>query len=596
MEQKNKGAEELILKISKVVRLKTDKPYIYEQVFDEERNINEYIGFPLNKKINYTSYFCKSDEVGKVNCYEIWDSKDKNEFLGITQHIDCVINDDGIKCMPINDEEIKKKVVCLPSEIKRFTSELELDAKIKQFITKWLDVDEEYKYIAVQNIKSFWLYDKFETINYLRALGDTGTGKSRFLHTFGFLAYKPLFCSGATTVSPIFRLITKWGGTVIIDEADMKKSDESEDFVKLLNQGYEKNASIMRCNPNDKTKIDFFNPYCPKIIATRRTFDDKAVESRCMTTLMQQTNRRDIPFNLNINFYNDALEIRNMLLYYRFINYNKINVFYSENPEIKERMKKYEPRLQQVNNILLCLFENNKIEQDIFFKYMELKQKEILQEREESFEGWIINAIAQLIIEKISVCEPYPYITSQMIANKLNENEGRTHHEYNNRSIGRYLKTLGFHIKTKRIGNTTPKIIVFEESKNICSIFKRYISDGTFYTKIEQILINNCNCSCFVVSNVSLCSEQSKILEMGTFREKSENGLCTETNETNETKKHNILTKKQLPQETKVKFFKENKGENKDIFIEKFGLETMEKMLNNGEIFEYKKNHLNMIE
>jgi hypothetical protein len=82
--------------------------------------------------------------------------------------------------------------------------------------------------------------DRFNEVPYLRAIGDFGSGKSRFIQSIGILCYKPVFTGGATTPSPIFRIVNEVHGTLIIDEADFKFSDMTSEIVKILNTGYQK--------------------------------------------------------------------------------------------------------------------------------------------------------------------------------------------------------------------------------------------------------------------------------------------------------------------------------------------------------------------
>ena len=52
-----------------------------------------------------------------------------------------------------------------------------------------------------------WCYDVLNTVPYLRALGDYGTGKSRFEDIIGGLCYKPMFTNGAITPAVIYRVL-----------------------------------------------------------------------------------------------------------------------------------------------------------------------------------------------------------------------------------------------------------------------------------------------------------------------------------------------------------------------------------------------------
>jgi predicted DNA-binding transcriptional regulator AlpA len=46
-----------------------------------------------------------------------------------------------------------------------------------------------------------------------------------------------MFVSGASTVSPMFRIIDAFRGTLILDESDFRFSDEKAEIVKILNNG-----------------------------------------------------------------------------------------------------------------------------------------------------------------------------------------------------------------------------------------------------------------------------------------------------------------------------------------------------------------------
>src|SRR5574343_1233232 len=141
---------------------------------------------------------------------------------------------------------IRKRVVLFPSEPVEYGSQRELLAEIRAFIHRWLDVDPFYEQLASYYVMFTWLYDLFETLPYLRAIGDYGTGKSRFLQAIGVLCYRPMFVSGASTSSPIFRVIDMFRGTLIVDEADFAKSDAAVEIVKIINVGYAKGGVVLR--------------------------------------------------------------------------------------------------------------------------------------------------------------------------------------------------------------------------------------------------------------------------------------------------------------------------------------------------------------
>jgi len=166
---------------------------------------------------------------GEGCCFAVWD--------GIEVKYEQNIIIDNLTFTPILGEEVQKKAVLLPEKAEEYETDEQLDNEILDFIGKWLDIPDDIKQFALWNIKRSWVYEKFNTLNYLRALGDTGVGKTRFLDVLGHIHYKPIETTGATTAAPIFRMIDKWRGSLIMDEADFAKSDETQDILMLGMKG-----------------------------------------------------------------------------------------------------------------------------------------------------------------------------------------------------------------------------------------------------------------------------------------------------------------------------------------------------------------------
>ncbi|MEJ0041958.1 MAG: hypothetical protein WDM81_06980 [Rhizomicrobium sp.] len=101
---------------------------------------------------------------------------------------------------------------------------------------------------------------------YLRLRGEYGTGKTRALMIIGSLCYRGFFASGASTVSPIFHTLNAFGGTLIIDEADLPYSDARVELVKILNNGTVKGMPVLR---TIVSKDKEFNPYAFKVFGAK---------------------------------------------------------------------------------------------------------------------------------------------------------------------------------------------------------------------------------------------------------------------------------------------------------------------------------------
>jgi hypothetical protein len=133
------------------------------------------------------------------------------------------IDDKRYRPYPPTYNLVEKNVILFPSLTCPYENEEEILAEVQAFIHKYLDITEIYEQIATYYVLFSWMYDKFNEVPYLRTIGDFGSGKSRFLQAIGILCYKPIFTGGATTPSPIFRIVNEAKGTLIIDEADFKQ-------------------------------------------------------------------------------------------------------------------------------------------------------------------------------------------------------------------------------------------------------------------------------------------------------------------------------------------------------------------------------------
>lgn len=234
------------------------------------------------------------------------------------------------------------RVVLLPSAATDYTSESLLLAEVRRFIRKYADLSEAFEEVASLYVLLSWVYDHFTVVPYLRLKGDYGTGKSRSLQVIGSLCYRPMFVSGASTVSPMFRIIDAFQGTLILDESDFRLSDDKAEIVKILNNGNAVGFPVLR---SEATPTKEFNPraftvFGPKVIATRRDFEDQALESRCITEVMTGLPpRAEIPLALPPSFDAEARALRDQLLMYRFRNFPSMaSTAVNHGPDLEARV------------------------------------------------------------------------------------------------------------------------------------------------------------------------------------------------------------------------------------------------------------------
>ncbi len=264
---------------------------------------------------------------------------------------------EGARLVPFSPQNnlIRNEAVLLPSEPRMYGSEQKLLSEVGEFIHHYVDLSEALEKIATYYVLLSWLYDAFNELPYLRLRGDFGTGKTRALLVLGSVCYKPFFASGASTVSPIFHTLDAFRGTLIFDEADFRFSDERAEIVKILNNGNVRGLPVLRTMMNRQREFNpqAFQVFGPKIVATRAAYEDKGLESRFLTEDMgSRPLRPDIPINLPDDFKEEARELRNKLLLYRFHRRFEVSI----NPGLVD--PDLEPRLNQILLPLLSIIED----------------------------------------------------------------------------------------------------------------------------------------------------------------------------------------------------------------------------------------------
>ena len=289
--------------------------------------------------------------------------------------------ENGKTIIPIQSPAlIDKGVVFLPSEPKEYTSEETLIAAIKEFIHKYVDIHPFYENLAAYYVLMSWRYDELSVVPYLRALGDYGSGKTRFVQTIGALCYKPMFLAGATSDAYLFRVIELFGGTLVINELERVNSDLQSQITIILNNGYEKGMPVGRIEGETKREPRTFDVFCPKIISTRQRFKDLALESRIISIPMRQTSRKDIPSFIDACFWGKAQELRNKLLMYRFRNYGNFVLQEKEQEEKRQKLQILEPRLKQTLLPIFYIINGKQLEEE-FINFAKDYQGQLITDR-----------------------------------------------------------------------------------------------------------------------------------------------------------------------------------------------------------------------
>jgi hypothetical protein len=279
--------------------------------------------------------------------------------------------------------------VLLPSTPVHHGDKAELIADIAAFLHRYVDLSPIFEQIAAHYILLTWVHDAFNELPYLRLRGDYGTGKTRGLLAIGSLCYRPFFASGASTISPIFHTLDRFGGTLILDEADFRFSDATSEIVKIFNNGNVKGLPVLRTMQNRDKEFNprAFRVFGPKIIAMRGTYDDPALESRFLTEEMGlRPLRNDIPIATPSALKDEALALRNRLLHFRFCH------LFSVKSDPTALLVGVEPRMNQIALPLLSLIDDQNLRAEIAARLMQ-EHAERRSQRRESVEGRVLTIL-----------------------------------------------------------------------------------------------------------------------------------------------------------------------------------------------------------
>lgn len=362
---------------------------------------------------------------------------------GVWEIHDTVPVDPLLRLVPYSAQNnlIKNQIVLLPTGPEEYDSEQALVDEIRCFIHRYVDLSPVFEQIAAFYVLFTWVHDQFNELPYLRARGEPGCGKTRFLLTVGSLCYKPIFASGASTTSPLFRILDSIGGTLIIDESDFRMSDEKNELSKILNNGNAKGFPVLRSEGNGKGEYNprAYQVFGPKLVAVRRSFEDRALESRFLTEDMgQHTMREDIPINLPASHAAEALALRNKLLLFRFRNLGKSNI----SEDLIDR--RIEPRLNQVFAPLLSIIDDSDLRASLRNVLREHHQ-DMVAERGLDTEAEILAIIRDIAGEREN-----PRLSVGEITQRFSELHGEDYdRKITQRWIGGVLRSR-LHVKTRK--------------------------------------------------------------------------------------------------------------------------------------------------
>lgn len=311
-------------------------------------------------------------------------------------------------------EMMRMGSIHFPAELGEKKSIAELITYLQMYLKSvYIFPSEKMVKLVAYWILETWLYDCFPSTIYLRAMGSAGAGKSEFVLRVGLACYRMMQASGTDTTASLFRAVHRYGGTVLIDEADITYSDTDNEMIKFYNQGAFKGRPIMRTREitlEDGSKdweTVAYNIYSPKLIGMRKDFKDDAVGTRSLTIKlvtreMPELVKAGIPLNVDRSILEKAQALRNLLLRFRLENWQ---------PEIPIDPAWFDlaisPRLNQVAGPLLAIARDDPDQ-----------QADIRQVLRDYYQETILNqsmTLAARVIEALWKIWRYPDLHKAMI-------------------------------------------------------------------------------------------------------------------------------------------------------------------------------------
>lgn len=364
---------------------------------------------------------------------------------------------------PILNSDVIQEAIILPVKAQKYQSTQILMKEIKNHIHTWVDIPGIYEDICTWYSMMTWLSDRMPTVPYLRFLGDYQTGKSRVSKVVTGLCYHP-FQFVAPSGPSLYRTIERWNATLRVDEFDLRYSDNKADIIQILNAGYEQGNKVPRCSSNNYDEMQYFDVFGPKIIANKGKFSDPSLENRCITIIMKQTARNDIPRNLTDKFHEEQRELRNKLLLWRLKNYHTFDITNANSSTFDN----IDIRLEQITEGIRALFADMPEVMKTMKHVLIEHNNKMVEQRASSFDGCMIQALLELKEGGAT------HITSGDIADKMAQSSTK----YNNTEpskVGQHLKKLGIETNSPRKINGTSKRCINWSDKLMAQLEKKYV-------------------------------------------------------------------------------------------------------------------------
>src|SRR5262249_10784382 len=292
---------------------------------------------------------------------------------------------------PLDDDFILQGGLFLPDSLIEYGDDATLDSEIEVCINRYSDVPERERKLSARYARLSYLADNLNEISYLRATGEKGSGKSRYICTSGMISLRPVIVTSPSAAS-LFRTMDAYKPTLIIDECNLAAdSEDTQILIQILNSGFQRLASVPRVEkgPDGQQTIRMFSPFGPKLIGGLKLSESEAFESRCVQVKLQKTGRKDIPFRITPRMLADFADLRAKLYLWRLRNLGAD--FEATLDKAESELKNYsiEPRYVQIAIPIYGMITDKKLKAD-FAAMLVGRTDDAKEEKKESLDGQIV--------------------------------------------------------------------------------------------------------------------------------------------------------------------------------------------------------------
>jgi len=360
----------------------------------------------------------------------------------------------------LQDDFVLRGGLFLPERLIEYGNEASLDAEIEACISRYADVPSRELKLSARYVRLTYIADKLNELSYLRATGERGSGKSRYISAVGMLCLRPISVSSPSAAS-LFRMMDAYQPTLILDECNLAVGSEDTDMlIQILNSGFQRVTNIPRIEKggDGQMTIKLFSPFGPKLIGGLKLSDSGAFESRCVQVELQKTLRKDIPFRMTARMLQDFADLRAKLYLWRLRNWSRDYEQAFDDAEAELKNYQIEPRFIQIAIPVYGLTADAKLKAD-FARMLENRTDDADDDKKESFDGLLVATVHRLLFEvgeddkaawkdfgsnpAPEEGQPLDLASIEQITNTINEGVTEKR-RYTDKWISRELRKLGF--------------------------------------------------------------------------------------------------------------------------------------------------------